>query len=481
MDLAPELPRFHHVAPPAPKPWEGVPPLWRRMLQLRRSALPTWGPGAYDGWIFQGPFLGRQSFLLNDPDGIKHVLVDNPGNYGRTPAAIRILHPMIGNGLFLSEGTSWKFQRRTAAPAFAPRSLDHLAQVSARRSASLEATMEQGSGLENLLTRMQRLALGIAGETLFSQAMEDYADELRVALERYGRRVARPSPLDFLLGPDTPSPMLSLRRRIGRDYATVIERIIAERGRQAPGERPTDLFEALRAARDPETGRGFSNEELRDQVATLVIAGHETTALSLFWSFYLLALAPDVQEAVAAEAAGLRLDEENIGSEFPKLALAKAVVQEALRLYPPAYSIVRMARKADQLPSREGPPVPVPQGALVVIAPWVLHRHKQLWNEPGRFDPTRFLPGAPPPSRFGYLPFGAGPRVCIGAQFALTEAAIILARITRAFSITIPHGRRVLPVGVVTVYPDRAPAFRLRKREHALHGTGAPSPERAAA
>jgi unspecific monooxygenase len=457
---SPPSSRFAPVVPPAPRPWTGNPPLWRRLLQLRRDALPTWGPGAYEAWAFKGTFLGRASFLLNEPDAIRRVLVENHANYGRTPATLRILHPMIGDGLFLAEGAAWRFQRRTTAPAFAPRSLDLVAAVAARRTAELGLGLRAAAGdRHDLLAVVQRLALAIAGETLFSQAMEPWAPALRGAMERYGMRFARPSPLDFVLGPDTPSPALLMRRRAGRAFHEVIERIIAERRGQGVAEPPRDLFDALVGARDPETGRGFTAQELRDQVATLIIAGHETTALALFWSLYLLTLAPDVQDAVAAEARSVDLSPEGAAAAVPRLRLARAVVQEALRLYPPAYSIVRVAEAADRLAGHEVPP-----GALVVIAPWVLHRHKRLWAEPERFDPGRFLPGAPPPDRFAYLPFGIGPRVCIGAQFALVEATIVLAALLRDWALDIPSGKRVKPVAVVTVHPERAPLFRLRPR-----------------
>jgi cytochrome P450 len=463
MDLRPDETGyrvFAPVYPAAPKPWRGSPPLWRRMLQLRRNALPTWGPGAYEEWVFKGPFLGRQSFLLNDADAIRRVLVDNHENYGRTPATIRILHPMIGDGLFLTEGPKWRMQRRIAAPAFAPRSLDFVAAVSARRAGELGRKLQSGPMVRvSLLGHVQRLALEIAGEALFSQSMEQYAAELRAAIERYGRRFARPSPFDFLLGPDTPTPGSLMRRKVGRLFHEVIERIILDRRARGGDPSAADLFDALLAARDPETGEGFSPEELRDQVATLIIAGHETTALTLFWSLYLLALAPDVQAAVAEEARGLALTEASAAADLRHLVLTRAVVQETLRLYPVAFTIVRVAKGPDRIGEHD-----VPEGSLMVIAPWLLHRHRRLWREPERFDPARFLPDAPPPPRFAYLPFGVGPRVCIGAQFALTEATIVLAQLARRFVIDIPRGRRILPVGVVTLYPERAPAFRLEPR-----------------
>jgi unspecific monooxygenase len=449
------------VVPPAPRPWTRPQPMWRRLLQVRRNALVTWGPPAYELDVLSGPFLGRKTFLLNAPWAIRRLLVDNHEAYGRTPATIRILKPMIGEGLFLSEGATWRRQRRTSAPAFAPRSLEIVAAVAARRTdATLDLLPGQGLGAVNLLRLVQRLTLEVAGEALFSQAMGSHAVALRAAVERYGRSFARPYLLDFVLPPWIPSPHEYLRRWAGRDFHAAIGRIIAERGAMGPSDPPRDLFDALVTARDPESGQGFSERALRDQVATLIIAGHETTALSLFWALYLLTLAPAVQEAVAEEAmAAGDLDEGTASAALPRLELTRAVMQEALRLYPPAFSIVREARQEDRMGEET-----VPRGSLMIVSPWVLHRHKKLWREPGRFDPARFLPGTKPPERFSYLPFGTGPRVCIGAQFALTEATLVLAKLVGRFKIEIVGSPTVMPVGVVTTYPERSPPFRLVER-----------------
>ena len=448
------------VVPAAPKPATEVLPLWRTILQLQRNAISTWGEPAYELDIFSRPFMGRSSFLVNHPEGIKRVLVDNHANYGRTPAGIRILRPIIGDGLFLAEGADWKHQRRTTAPAFAPRSLDvaaaHIARVAEETVAELA---ERGTGAVDLLRVVQRLALEVAGRSFFSQGMHEHGAAVRAAFERYGSKLARPSFLDFLLPAEAPSPLDAARRWLARDFKRVLDRMIEERSRTPPQDPPRDLFDVLVTARDPETGVGFSKEQLRDQIATLTVAGHETTALTMFWASYLLCLAPDVQELVAAEARAVDLSPDAAPAAMERLPLTKAVVQEALRLYPPAFTIVRMAMGDDEIVGHV-----VPKGSLVVMAPWILHRHRRRWSHPERFDPTRFLPGAAPIDRFAYLPFGIGPRICIGAQFALIEATLVLARLVASFRLELVGPRRVTPVAVVTTVPDRAPVFRLVPR-----------------
>jgi cytochrome P450 len=220
-----------------------------------------------------------------------------------------------------------------------------------------------------------------------------------------------------------------------------------------------DLFDLLRSARDPETGKGFSHEQLRDQTATMMLAGHATTAVTLFWALTLLSKAPAEQQHVLTEVQRLKLGPDNAAEALERLVYTRAVVSETLRLYPPAYTLTRAAIAADRTGDIE-----IPAGAILMIAPWVLHRHRRLWRDPERFDPSRFLPDAPPPPRFAYLPFGAGPRVCVGAQFALTEATLVLAALIQAFEVAMDDPRPVLPVAIVTTQPDHHPAFRLRNR-----------------
>ncbi len=427
---------------------------------LRENALLAFPPQAFEDDVVFRRFFGRQQIILNRPQGIHHILVENPQNYRRTRGTIRMLRPLLGNGLLLSEGEHWKHQRRTVAPAFAPRTMPLLARhvataadaAVARLAASKEAQID-------LLAAMQGLALEIAGTSMFSLAMERHRPALRDLIICYAAGVGRPTPLDFLLPLAIPSPRDLLRRRVRRRWVRLISRIIAERRDKASAAAPADLFDMLSTASDPESGASLSANDLVDQVATLITAGHETTGVALFWSLYLIAAAPAVQERLAAEVAALDLGPEEADETLPRLVYTRAVVQEALRLYPPVYAIVRQARTADNADGIE-----VPAGAIVFIAPWVLHRHRRLWPQPEVFDPARFLPDAPVPDRFAYLPFGIGPRVCIGAQFALTEATLVLAKMLQAFEIRRTDSEAVAPVGIVTTQPDHAPLFCLRRR-----------------
>jgi cytochrome P450 len=427
---------------------------------MGQNALLAFPLQAFEEEVVVRRFFGRRQIILNRPAGIQHILIDNPGNYRRTPATLRMLRPLLGRGLLLSEGEDWKYQRRIVAPALAPRTMPmlarHVAQVTGKVIGKLAAANQPSVDLR---TEMQFLALEVAGRSMFSLAMDRHGEALRELVMHYAERLGRPTLLDLLLPPAIPTPRDIARRRVRRQWKELIGRIIAERQAMTPGTAPNDLFDLLSTARDPETGAGFAGERLLDQVATLILAGHETTAVALFWALYLLAGAPEIQERLAAEVGAFDLGPDNAAEILPQLVYTRAVIHETLRLYPPAYTLVRQARRPDNAGG-----IAVPAGAIVFVAPWVLHRHRRLWTQPEVFDPARFLPDAPPPDRFAYLPFGIGPRVCVGAQFALTEATLALASLIQAFRIERADDEPVQPIAIVTTQPDHPPLFRLHRR-----------------
>ncbi|HEY3911788.1 MAG TPA: cytochrome P450 [Stellaceae bacterium] len=427
---------------------------------MRTNAISIFPPEAFEQDVVFRKLFGRRQIIISRPAAIEHILVDNPENYRRTAAGIRILRPLLGRGLLLSTGEDWRHQRRTLAPAFAPRTMPILAAHVARAAGAAAVRIEECCAAPvDLLAAMQFLALEIAGASMFSLEMERYGVELRGLIKAYAGHLGRPSLLDFLLPPSLPSPRDVARWCFRRRWLGLIRRIIAARREQGSAGAPRDLFDLLSTARDPESGALFPPKRLADQVATMIVAGHETTAVALFWSLYLLATAPAAQQRIAAEVAHLDLGPDNAAAIVPRLAYTRAVVHEALRLYPPAFTLARQAIGADAAGG-----IPIPARTTVLISPWVLHRHRLLWTEPETFDPSRFLPPAPPPGRFAYLPFGIGPRVCIGAQFALTEATLVLATMIQTFHVERADDTPVAPRAVVTTQPDHPPPFLLRPR-----------------
>ncbi len=453
--------------PPRPAAPDREPGLYRFLIAARTNALQIWSRSAYEQDAQVSSALGRTRLLINAPDAIHRVLVENTGNYGRTAATIRILRPIVGEGLLLSEGEDWRHQRRTIAPAMAPRVVPMMARHVALATEETIARMAAvaAHGPVDILATVQFLALEIAARSMFSLEMHQYGAALRRLITGFAVGLARPYFLDLMLPAAIPTLRDFARMRFRSRWVAFMDEIIEARLRAPQADpalcgKPRDLFDMLLAARDPETGAAFSRAQLRDQMATMIVAGHETTALTLFWSLYLLASSPADQERVAAEVRGIDLAPDAAADALAKLTYTKAVVNESLRLYPPAFALARMALGPDRLGD-----VAVPRGALVMISPWVLHRHRRLWKDPDAFNPARFLGDAPLPHRFAYMPFGAGPRICVGAQLALTEACLVLATMIQRFHVALADARPVLPVAVIVTQPDHAAPFRLRPRE----------------
>jgi cytochrome P450 len=427
---------------------------------IRNNTLTIWPQSAYHDPFTIRTLVGRTQVTLSNADAIHHVLVSNAANYRRSPASIRILRPITGNGLLLSQGEDWKLQRRTIAPALAPRVMPMLARhvVTAAHQATERLAAQDGQPID-VLTTMQNLALDIAGRSMFSLEMEQHGGTLRRLITEFGDHYAQPHLLDLLLPPSIPTPHDWGRIRFQRRWMAFIQSIIADRLAESPPETPRDLFDLLRAAQDPETGAGFSAEQLRDQVATLILAGHETTAVTLFWALILLAQAPEDQTWLAEEVAGVTLEPDTAYATMAGLARTRAVVHEALRLFPPVFTLVREAIAEDRIGS-----LTLPRRTLVMIAPWVLHRHHALWQDPDLFLPARFMPDQPAPDRFAFMPFGAGARICVGAQFALMEAILVLATLIGRFQVTRTDNQPVLPYGIVTTQPDHMSEVMLTAR-----------------
>ncbi len=443
---------------------------------FRTNTLTIWPDFAYRQDYTVRRFLGRSSILLNGPEAIHHVLVANTANYRRSPASTRVLRPIIGNGLVISEGDNWKLQRRTIAPALAPRVMPMLARhiVSATDQALTRLASQSGEPV-NLLLTMQSLALDIAGRSMFSLETDRFGDTMRGMLEEYAEHYAQPRMLDMLLPLSVPAPTDFGRARFNRRWMALVETILARRLATPQPETPRDLFDLLRAARDPETGAGFTPDQLRDQVATLILAGHETTGVTLFWALIMLAEAQDEQDWLAEEAAAAHIEPETAHATSATLTRARAVANEAMRMYPAVFMIVREAIIEDRIGDLR-----VPKRSVVMVSPWVVHRHHELWQDPGIFRPARFMPDQPAPPRFAFMPFGAGPRICVGAQFAMTELVLVLSAMIGRFRLTRVDTRPVVPTATVTIQPDHAAHVRLTPRASPSHQPARQSASRTA-
>ena len=434
---------------PAPMPRRGRLPLLEFFRTLRDNMIATYAQEAYERDIVERKIFGRSRFLVNEPAAIKHVLLDNAANYQKSEITRRILEPGLGRGLITSEGETWRRHRRIMSPAFDHRSIVSYTPIMTAAAEELLADWSShGAGASvDVATAMMEVTLKIISRTMFSSDSERIAAIIERSAGRYQAQM-RPNMLDFLGFPAWLAGMGRVRvadRTLG-EFDTEIDRLIKTRSSN-PENGPRDLLARLIAARDERTGGGMAAQEVRDHVITIFTAGHETTAMAMTWTWYLLSQHP-AEEAklhaeLQAELGGRAPDSEDLS----KLTYARMVIEESMRLYPPVHTIAREALADDTLAGRH-----VPKGSAVLIAPWVLHRHLKLWHNPGRFDPERFSPeqSATRP-RFSYLPFGGGRRICIGAAFATAEATLLLAAIAQRYRLRLVAGHPVEPQGLITL------------------------------
>ncbi|MEE7503935.1 cytochrome P450 [Methylobacterium mesophilicum] len=418
---------------------------------LRRNAFSAFPPRCRAQAVLVLPMLGRDVVVAAGPQAMRDVLATHPDLYRRVAAGDRIFRALIGRGVAASEGQAWRQQRRTLAPAFTPRTVTLLARHMVDCAEAAFGPLEASRGQPvDLLAVMQDLSLAVACTSMFSLETDAFGPQLRGLLQSYASGIGRPRASDFILPRWVPTLTMFRRARFGRRWRALIRAVIVRRRAAHPSGAPRDLFDLLSDA------YGDRNEDLLvDEVSTMIFAGHETTGLTLFWACYLLANAPAWRRAIRQEARRVDLTPGGAGTAIGALPLTRAVVDEALRLYPPAYMTARQAVADHDLCG-----VPVRRGAIVLMPFTLLHTDPRLWASPERFDPGRFL-GPEKRDRHGFLPFGTGPRVCIGAQLATSEAVLVLARLLRDNDLVLDDGPPVLPVGSFATRPNRSPGFRL--------------------
>jgi cytochrome P450 len=410
--------------------------------------------------------LGRIT-VVSDPAAIKHVLVDNAANYRKDDLQKRVLAPGLGKGLLTVEGEEWKLQRRTLAPLFSPRHVAGFFPAMAAAGERLVRRWRRHDGRQlDISLEMTRVTLDVLEQTIFTQGIARDPDALGRAITRYFEALGPVDPLDVFGFPDWIPRLGRWRARPAlRFFAEVVFELIDARRAliRGGGTPPRDILTLLLEAADPETGKGLSDIEVSANIVTFIGAGHETTANALSWSLYLLSQAPDVRARVEREVDAVLGERAIVPDDLSRLAFTRAVIDEAVRLYPPVPFMSRAALAEDRIGNLR-----IPKGSLVAIAPWVLHRHRRLWEAPEVFDPDRFMPERRAAiDRFAYLPFGAGPRVCIGASFALQEAVVVLASIVRAARLDLLEGHVVRPLHRVTLRPQGGLPMRLRLRSQA--------------
>jgi cytochrome P450 len=457
-----EAPPFR---PPAPKPRTEPLGMLAFLMELRRNPLATWMEDHFKELVLTGDGVLGHMTVVSDPAIIRHVLLSNAANYRKDDLQIRVLAPGLGRGLITAEGEDWKLQRRTIAPLFTPRNVAGFfpAMVAAADRLVRRWQRRPDGRVVDAALEMTRVTLDVLERTIFTNGVARDPDALGRAITRYFEGLGRVDPADIFGLPDWVPRIGRLRARPAiRFFEEMVDELIDHRkALLARGEpAPRDLLTLLLEAADPETGKGLSDVEVRANIVTFIGAGHETTANALSWSLYLLSQDERARTRIEREV------DEVLGEcplephHLEELVYTRAVIDEAIRLYPPVPFMSRAAIEDDRIGSLH-----IPAGSMVAIAPYVIHRHRRLWDEPDAFRPERFLPEQRGRvDRFAYLPFGAGPRVCIGAGFSLQEAVVVLATIVRAFRLDLVEEHEVMPVQRITLRPRDGLPMHLAQR-----------------
>jgi len=394
-------------------------------------------------------------YFLNRPDLIDYVLIRNPQNF-RKDRVIRTSRWLLGNGLLTAEGEQWKRQRRIIQPAF---SRDRIAAYARLMSDSAEQilTAWKPGTVVDIHEEMMRVTLRVVVRALFeleSEETQTISKSLDLVMRNsVGARMLLPPFFRRLPLPG----MRGVRRAVDQIHAAVYH--IVRRHRSGRDGSDRDLLSILMHARD-EGGSGMTDEQLRDEAVTFLLAGHETTALALSWAFYLLSQSPEAESKLCDEIARVLAGRLPAISDMPSLIYTDRVIKETLRLYPPAWSVARTAVDSFELDGYR-----IPAGASVVMSQWIMHRDVRYFPEPDRFDPDRWgSPATQNLPRFAYFPFGGGPRQCIGASFATNEAVLILATIARRFQLVSADHAPVTPVPSLTLRPRHPILMRIEPR-----------------
>jgi len=453
------------MLPPKPPARSGRVSLWRYMRLFRQDILSAQPAHLYRAWMaeFRTPFF--RSYLCNQPDLVDLVLKERPDDFPKSDRIREGLAPLLGNSVFVTNGETWKRQRRIIDPAFEGGRLRDAfpAMLEAGQAAVARLASAADGTPQEIEAQASHAAADVIFRTLFSIPIEH---EVAAQVFDKFREHQRAQPV-LNLGAFLPLPKWFPRfhkrraRQTAADIRALITRLTAERmARIKDGTAPDDLATKIMTTADPQTGQTFDTEEMVDQVAIFFLAGHETSASALAWALYLLALYPDWQERVAKEARQVMSDGAPKFSDIGKLRLMRDIFRETLRLYPPVPMMVREAACLERFRDRD-----IPKGAQIVLSPWHQQRHERLWDNPDAFDPARFqTENGREGLRCAYMPFSAGQRVCPGAGFAMIEGPLLLALLVRAYRFETVTDRPAMPVAHLTVRGGDGIWLRVRPR-----------------
>jgi len=441
-----------HFIPPAPVPRTTPPNLLKMFWIVYNNPIELWGEHSYrEPYVYVRSGIGGPLLVANDPDLIKTILVEKAKSFKMARVRQLVLKPILNEGLLTAENPIWKRSRKAMAPVFTPKHIHGFADGMLRQSEDFIARYENLNEPFDMAQHMTELTYDILAETLFTGEIAGNPNEFAENIEMLFETVARVDPLDILQFPEwVPRYTRFKGRNVLKFFRNIVHETVDMRaGKIAEGENvPDDFLTLLLRAEGPD---GLSRSEIEDNVITFIGAGHETTARALAWTIYLLAKAPHEREKVETEAKWVTTKYSNPLDWVENMPYTRAAFDEAMRLYPPAPNISR-----ELIEDIEWNGVKITKGTQAMVMPWTLHRHRVYWENPNAFMPSRFLPeNRDKIGKYQYLPFGAGPRICIGASFAIQEAMIALGVMLSRFRFDIaPGASDPWPVQKLTTQPE---------------------------
>jgi cytochrome P450 len=434
-------------------------------MLARRNFLAMWEEEAFDLEFIAGPLFKRRSFICNSPDSVQFAFSQKNASFERKAPQMRYaLEPLLGDGLFISDGETWRKRRRVVAPIVHVSRLAKFAPIMVEAAQDVQERWAKSEGSTvDVLVESATLTAEVICRTLFGRKLgHDYARQIVDGFSQYQRAIGQ---IDLLSLLGLPNWIPRWHSRAVHNSVKSIHDVLSQVIKSARAQSTADdgsVVSQLLNARDAETGEPLDAEALRNEIAVLFMAGHETTANSLTWVWYLLSQAPAVEARLHAELDSVLGGRPPSLADVQKLIYARAIFDEALRLYPPVPILPREAVREEYYRS-----VRIPKGSLVFVVPWLLHRHKKLWTKPDHFFPERFLPeNSHSISKFSYVPFSIGPRICAGMSFGLTEAILCLATLAQKFKLRLQPGHVVNPVCRLTLRPEGGMPMTILARSH---------------
>ena len=444
---------MHDFVPPYPERPKQALSAFATLRLARRNFLAIWEDRCFEWEVFSSRMLSRSLFVCNSPDTVASAFVEHHDSFERKSPQMRHgLAPLLGDGLFISDGDTWRRRRRVVAPIVHVSHLPLFAPLmvqAASETAERWASLVRGEPI-NALTEMATLTAEIICRTVFGRQLgAAHAAEIIAAFSEYQRLIDQLDLAYFFGLPDwLPRFHSPAIRRAAKRIHQVLDEVIRDcRERLSSGE--ASMIRLLLEAGDSETGEPLDGTALRNEAAVIFMAGHETTANSLAWAWYLLSQAPEVEERLHAELAQVLDGRPPTLDDVPELSYTRAVFEETIRLYPPVPLLARQALRDEIIRGR-----PVRAGSLVMVVPWLLHRHRRYWGKPDHYIPERFLPeNAQFRVRHAYIPFSVGPRICAGAAFGLTEAILCIATLAQRAHLRLAPGAVATPICRLTLRP----------------------------